>query len=64
VRIRILFLLFIRSVLFVSLNRQEGAKGADEWLPPNYSYRCAYIARVNSVMDKYELKLKYIPAEQ
>ena len=45
-----------------SLNRQKGAKGLDEWLPPNHSYRCEYIARFNAVMIKYELK--YIPAEQ
>ena len=45
-----------------SLNRQKGAKGLDEWLPPNQSYRCEYIARFNAIMAKY--KLKYIPAEQ
>jgi len=45
-----------------SLNRQKGAKGLDEWLPPNQLYRCEYIARFNTIMAKYELK--YIPAEQ
>jgi hypothetical protein len=45
-----------------SLNRQKGAKGLDEWLPPKQSYRCEYIARFNSVMVKYELS--YIPSEQ
>lgn len=45
-----------------SLNRQKGAKGIDEWLPPNFSYRCAYIARFNAVMSKYELS--FIPSEQ
>ena len=45
-----------------SLNRQKGAKGLDEWLPPNHSYRCDYIAHFNAVMAKYELK--YIPSEQ
>jgi hypothetical protein len=45
-----------------SLNRQKGAKGFDEWLPPNHPYRCEYIARFNVVMTKYELK--YIPTEQ
>jgi hypothetical protein len=45
-----------------SLNRQKGAKGLDEWLPPYHSYRCEYIARFNSVMAKYELT--YIPSEQ
>lgn len=45
-----------------SLNRQKGAKGIDEWLPPNFSYRCAYIARFNAVMTKYQLS--FIPSEQ
>jgi hypothetical protein len=45
-----------------SLNRQKGAKGLTEWLPPNYSYRCEYIARFNSVMAQYELS--YIPSEK
>ena len=38
-----------------SLNHQKGAKGLDEWLPPNQSYRCQYIARFNSVMAQYKL---------
>ena len=45
-----------------SLNRQKGAKGLDEWLPHNQSYRCEYVARFNAIMAKYELK--YIPTEQ
>ncbi|MFT6909504.1 MAG: hypothetical protein ACJAS1_006225 [Oleiphilaceae bacterium] len=45
-----------------SLNRQKGAKGLTEWLPPNHKYRCEYIARFNAVMVKYELS--YIPSEQ
>jgi hypothetical protein len=45
-----------------SLNRQKGAKGLDEWLPPNQSYKCEYIARFNSVMAQYELS--YIPSEK
>jgi hypothetical protein len=45
-----------------SLNRQKGAKGLDEWLPPNHLYRCEYISRFNVIMSKYELK--YIPTEQ
>jgi hypothetical protein len=45
-----------------SLNRQKGAKGLDDWLPPNQSYRCEYIARFNAVMAKYDLR--FIPAEQ
>ncbi|KXI29468.1 hypothetical protein AX660_12445 [Paraglaciecola hydrolytica] len=45
-----------------SLNRQKGAKGLDEWLPPNHQYRCEYISKFNAVMDNYGLN--YIPAEQ
>jgi 5-methylcytosine-specific restriction endonuclease McrA len=45
-----------------SLNRQKGAKGPDEWLPPNYPYRCEYIAHFDNVMTKYGLR--YIPSEQ
>jgi hypothetical protein len=45
-----------------SLNRQKGAKGPTEWLPPNFLYRCEYIERFNAVMTKYDLR--FIPAEQ
>jgi len=45
-----------------SLNRQKGAKGPDEWLPPNHQYRCEYITRFNNVMAKYDLA--YIQSEQ
>ncbi|WP_235207770.1 MULTISPECIES: GmrSD restriction endonuclease domain-containing protein [unclassified Alteromonas] len=44
-----------------SLNRQKGAKGPDEWMPPNHSFRCDYLKKFNTVMDKYELR--YIPSE-
>jgi hypothetical protein len=49
-------------LVLASLNRQKGAKGLDEWLPPNQSYRCEYITRFNAVMAKYDLR--FIPAEQ
>jgi hypothetical protein len=45
-----------------SLNRQKGAKGLAEWLPPNHQYRCAYIVKFNTVMDNYGLS--YIPSEK
>ena len=45
-----------------SLNRQKGAKGLDEWLPPHHQYRCEYIVLFNAVMDKYGLS--YISSEQ
>ncbi|MAE40616.1 MAG: HNH endonuclease [Psychrobacter sp.] len=40
-----------------SLNRQKGAKGVDEWLPPNHAYRCQYIDRFMTVINKYQLTL-------
>ena len=54
----------IDNLLLVSasLNRQKGAKGLDEWLPPNHSYRCEYIAHFNAIMAKYGLT--YIPLER
>lgn len=45
-----------------SLNRQKGAKGPDEWMPPNHPYRCDYLKKFNTVMDKYGLQ--YTPNEQ
>lgn len=45
-----------------SLNRQKGAKGLNDWLPPNHQYRCDYIAHFNRVMDKYGLA--YLASEQ
>jgi hypothetical protein len=45
-----------------SLNRQKGAKGIANWLPPNHPYRCEYIQHFNKVMSKYDLA--YIPSEQ
>ncbi|WP_158966683.1 HNH endonuclease family protein [Paraglaciecola sp. L3A3] len=45
-----------------SLNRQKGAKGINDWLPPNHQYRCEYIAHFNKVMNKYNLT--YIASEQ
>ena len=45
-----------------SLNRQKGAKGLDEWLPPNQAYRCQYIEKFMSVIDTYGLQL--IPSEK
>jgi hypothetical protein len=45
-----------------SLNRQKGAKGPVEWMPPNHQYRCDYIVHFNKVMDKYELQ--FVPSDQ
>lgn len=45
-----------------ALNRQKGARGLDEWLPPNLAYRCQYIERFMDIVDKYGLLL--IPSEK
>lgn len=44
-----------------SLNRQKGAKGPDEWLPPNHQYRCTYIGNFMTIIEKYKLHL--VPSE-
>jgi hypothetical protein len=38
-----------------SANRQKGDADAASWLPPQKSYRCAYVARQVAVKAKYRL---------
>ncbi|WCZ35647.1 hypothetical protein CHEID_00325 [Corynebacterium heidelbergense] len=38
-----------------SLNQQKGAGDTATWLPPNESYRCAYVARQVHIKAKYQL---------
>ena len=40
-----------------SLNRQKGAKGPTEWLPPRTEFQCEYALRFVYVMLKYELPI-------
>ena len=40
-----------------SLNRQKGAKGLEEWLPPKN--QCQYIVRFERVVKSYGLSLSY-----
>ncbi len=40
-----------------SLNRQKGAKGLDEWLPPSPVNRCQYILRFMRIKQKYGIEL-------
>ncbi len=40
-----------------SANRQKGDGDAATWLPPNKTFRCAYVARQVAVKKKYELAL-------
>ncbi|OZG70358.1 HNH endonuclease [Hahella sp. CCB-MM4] len=35
------------------LNQQKGAKGPDEWMPPNHQYRCEYIVQWTKILNKY-----------
>lgn len=40
------------------LNQSKGAKGPDDWLPPNIGYQCRYVKLWQSVLKKYsDLKL-------
>ena len=40
-----------------SVNRQKGAQGPIEWLPPLKSFQCQYVVRFQRVVLKYGLKL-------
>lgn len=44
-----------------SLNRQKGARGPTEWMPPNPDFRCQYVLRFTRVVLQYRLTL---PAEE
>jgi len=38
-----------------SLNRQKGAKGPDQWLPPNPDFSCSYIAAWRAIKRRWRL---------
>lgn len=38
-------------------NRAKGDKNAAEWLPPNESFRCAYVVKQITVKEKYGLSV-------
>ena len=40
-----------------SVNRQKGAKGPLEWMPPAQSFHCQYVSRFLRVVTKYGLEL-------
>lgn len=44
-----------------SANREKGAKGPLEWLPPNQAYRCEYVTRFHRLVLRFGLS--YAPAE-
>jgi hypothetical protein len=39
------------------LNRQKGAKGPSQWLPPNLKFQCQYVLRFTRIMTVYGLAL-------
>ena len=43
-------------------NREKGAKGPDDWMPPATAYRCEYVGRFSNLVRKYKLSL--YPPEQ
>lgn len=45
-----------------NLNQEKGAKSPDQWMPPNQRYRCEYVSRFNTIVEKYELV--YVPSEK
>jgi hypothetical protein len=47
----------VQNLLVVqdNLNQSKGAKGPDEWMPPNQAYRCNYVTRFNGIVAKYNL---------
>ena len=38
-------------------NQEKGMSAADEWLPSNHGYRCAYVARQVAIKRKYKLSV-------
>jgi hypothetical protein len=45
------------------LNQAKGAKGTDQWLPPNEAFRCEYISIWHQVMQSYP-ELIFLPKEK
>jgi hypothetical protein len=45
------------------LNQKKGAKGPDEWLPPNKDFRCEYISIWHRVVQSYP-ELIFLPKEK
>lgn len=50
-------------VVSKSLNREKGAQGPDQWLPPNHDYRCNYLKLWRKLLGKYQ-ELKMTAAEK
>ena len=41
-------------------NRRKGARGPDEWLPPNVAYRCEYLARFQRIALQWGLEFSAV----
>ena len=44
-------------VVEARVNRQKGAKGPLEWMPPRESFHCQYVTRFKRVLITYGLEL-------
>lgn len=40
-----------------ALNQAKGAKGPDQWMPPNHAFRCDYLQQWSKVLNKYQLQM-------
>lgn len=45
-------------VVSASANRSKGAKGPEEWLPPNEAFHCQYVTRYLRVLILYDFPMK------
>jgi len=48
----------------VSINREKGSRGPDDWLPPNRGYHCQYLSRFVSIVRNYQLRLETIEIQR
>ncbi|MEX0619148.1 MAG: HNH endonuclease [Pseudohongiellaceae bacterium] len=47
-----------------SVNRQKGAKGPDDWLPPRKEFQCEYLRKFISIVQAYGLRFVEVEAER
>lgn len=41
-------------IVSASANRSKGARGPDEWLPPNEAFHCQYVTRYLRILILYD----------
>lgn len=46
------------------VNKAKGAKGPEEWLPPNIGHRCEYVQQFQIVIQTYEMELSLVEAAE